>query len=76
MLAIRMRRQDVVRLLLLAGADVDVTDTLGNSPLSMASAIGGELAVAMMSNILAAGASKNDGSLHNAARELNIPASE
>ncbi|KAI3337678.1 hypothetical protein F4824DRAFT_489005 [Ustulina deusta] len=74
MLAIRMRRQDVVRLLLLAGADVDVTDTLGNSPLSMASAIGGELAVAMMSNILAAGASKNDGSLHNAARELNIPA--
>ncbi|KAI1430257.1 hypothetical protein F5Y12DRAFT_722864 [Xylaria sp. FL1777] len=74
MLAIRTRRQDVARLLLLAGAEVDVMDALGNSPLSMASAIGGELAVAMMSNLLAAGASKNDGSLHNAARELNIQA--
>ncbi|KAI1116942.1 hypothetical protein F5Y14DRAFT_405822 [Nemania sp. NC0429] len=74
MLAIRTRRQDVVKLLLLAGAEVDVIDALGNSPLSMASAIGGDLAVAMMSNLLAAGASKNDGSLHNAARELNIRA--
>lgn len=74
MLAIRTRRQDVAKLLLLAGAEVDVTDALGNSPLSMASAIGGDLAVAMMSNLLAAGASKNDGSLHNAARELNIRA--
>ncbi|KAI0871912.1 hypothetical protein GGS24DRAFT_491854 [Hypoxylon argillaceum] len=74
MIAIRTRRQDVARLLLLAGAEVDVTDALRNSPLSMASAIGGDLAVAMMSNLLAAGASKNDGSLHNAARELNIQA--
>ncbi|KAI0489777.1 hypothetical protein F4859DRAFT_166623 [Xylaria cf. heliscus] len=74
MLAIRTRRQDVAKLLLLAGADVDVTDALGNSPLSMASGIGGDLAVAVMSNLLAAGASKNDGSLHNAARELNIKA--
>ncbi|KAF2971052.1 hypothetical protein GQX73_g2449 [Xylaria multiplex] len=74
MLAIRARRQDVARLLLLAGAEVDVTDAFGNSPLSMATGIGGDLAVAMMSNLLAAGASKNDGSLHNAARELNIQA--
>ncbi|KAI8956122.1 hypothetical protein F4801DRAFT_573651 [Xylaria longipes] len=74
MLAIRTRRQDVAKLLLLAGAEVDVTDALGNSPLSMASAIGGDLAVALMSNILAAGASRNDGSLHNASRELNIRA--
>ncbi|KAJ2998040.1 hypothetical protein NUW58_g450 [Xylaria curta] len=74
MLAIRARRQDAAKLLLLAGAEVDVTDACGNSPLSMASAIGGDLAVAMMSNLLAAGASKNDGSLHNAARELNIQA--
>ncbi|KAI1306893.1 hypothetical protein F5Y03DRAFT_384001 [Xylaria venustula] len=76
MVAIRTRRQDVSKSLLLAGAEVDVTDALGNSPLSMASAIGGELSVAMMSNLLAAGAgaSKNDGSLHNAARELNIQA--
>ena len=76
MLAIRTRRQDVAKLFLLAGAEADVTDVFGNSPLSMASAIGGELAVSMMSNLLAAGASKNDGSLHNAARELDIQASE
>ncbi|KAI0542955.1 hypothetical protein GGR58DRAFT_450141 [Xylaria digitata] len=74
MLAIRARRQDVARLLLLAGAEVDVTDAFGNSPLSTATGIGGDLAAAMMSNLLAAGASKNDGSLHNAARELNIQA--
>ncbi|KAI1437224.1 hypothetical protein GGR50DRAFT_692512 [Xylaria sp. CBS 124048] len=74
MVAIQTRRQDVVKLLLLAGAEVDVTDALGNSPLSMASAIGGDLGISIMSNLLAAGASKNDGSLHNAARELNIQA--
>ncbi|KAI0106158.1 hypothetical protein GGR51DRAFT_548796 [Nemania sp. FL0031] len=74
MVAIRTCRQDVARLLLLAGADVDVADALGNSPLSMASAIGGDLSIALMSNLLAAGASKNDGSLHNAARELNMQA--
>lgn len=76
MIAIRTRRQDVVKILLLAGAEVNITDVFGNSPLSMASAIGGDLAVTMMSNILAAGASRNDGSLHNAARELNIQAME
>ncbi|TRX98366.1 hypothetical protein FHL15_001011 [Xylaria flabelliformis] len=74
MLAIQTRRHDVIKLLLLAGAEVDVTDALGNSPLSMASGIGGDLAIAVMSNLLAAGASKNDGSLHNAARELNVQA--
>ncbi|KAI2628343.1 hypothetical protein GGS21DRAFT_527530 [Xylaria nigripes] len=74
MLAIRTRRPDVAKLLLLAGAEVDVTDALGNSPLSMASAIGGDLAITILSNLLAAGASKNDGSLHNAARELNLQA--
>ncbi|KAI0150380.1 hypothetical protein GGR57DRAFT_493169 [Xylariaceae sp. FL1272] len=74
MLAIEARRQDVVKLLLLGGAEVDVTDAFGISPLSQASAIGGDLAIAMMSNLLAAGAPKNDGSLHNAARELNLQA--
>jgi hypothetical protein len=74
MQAIRARRQDVAKLLLLAGAEVDVTDAFGNSPLSMASSIGGGLAIDMMSNLLAAGAPKNDGSLHNSARELNVRA--
>ncbi|RYP53587.1 hypothetical protein DL768_001451 [Monosporascus sp. mg162] len=74
MVAIQNRRQDLVKSLLLAGAEVDVQDVTGRSPLSMASAIGGELGVIMMSNLLAAGASRNDGSLHNAARELNLQA--
>ncbi|KAI0379231.1 ankyrin [Hypomontagnella monticulosa] len=74
MLAIQCRRQDIVKSLLLADAEVDVTDATGRSPLSMASAIGGDLAITMMSNLLAAGASRNDGSLHNAARELNLQA--
>ncbi|KAI0161857.1 ankyrin [Hypoxylon sp. FL1284] len=74
MLAIQARRHDIVKSLLLAGAEVDVTDATGRSPLSMASAVGGELAIVMMSNLLAAGASRNDGSLHNAARELNLQA--
>ncbi|KAK8119431.1 2-5A-dependent ribonuclease [Apiospora kogelbergensis] len=74
MLAIDTRRQDVVKSLLLAGAEVDITDATGRSPLSTASAIGGDLAITMMSNLLAAGASRNDGSLHNAARELNVQA--
>jgi hypothetical protein len=64
----------MVKSLLLAGADVDVTDAVGRSPLSMASGLGGDLAITMMSNLLAAGACRNDGSLHNAARELNLQA--
>lgn len=74
MLAIDARRQDIVKALLLGGAEVDITDATGRSPLSTASAIGGDLAITMMSNLLAAGASRNDGSLHNAARELNVQA--
>lgn len=74
MVAIQHRRQDLVKSLLLAGAEVDVQDATGRSPLSMASNIGGELGVVMMGNLLAAGASRNDGSLHNAARELNLQA--
>ncbi|KAI1652936.1 hypothetical protein F4813DRAFT_286982 [Daldinia decipiens] len=74
MLAIQCRRQDIVKSLLLADAEVDVTDATGKSPLSMAASIGGDLAITIMSNLLAAGASRNDGSLHNAARELNLQA--
>ncbi|KAH7031482.1 uncharacterized protein B0I36DRAFT_268468 [Microdochium trichocladiopsis] len=74
MIAIQERRQDIVKSLLLAGAEVDTADFVGNSPLSMASAIGGDLSIQIMSNLLAAGASKNDGSLHNAARDLNLQA--
>ncbi|KAL0930377.1 ankyrin repeat containing protein [Colletotrichum truncatum] len=74
MLAIRTRRPDIVKMLLLEDAEVDVCDIKGNTPLTLSTEAGGELAIKMMSNLLAAGASKNDGSLHNAARELNLAA--
>ncbi len=74
MLAIQSKRQDLVKLLILAGAEVDITDITGNTPLTMATRIGGDLGTMMMANILAAEPSKNDGSLHNAARELNLRA--
>ncbi|KAF6826544.1 ankyrin repeat containing protein [Colletotrichum musicola] len=74
MLAIRMRRPDLVKTLLLEGAEVDVCDAKGNTPLTLSTEAGGDIAIKMMSNLLAAGASRNDGSLHNAARELNVAA--
>ncbi|KAM7207764.1 Serine/threonine-protein phosphatase [Naviculisporaceae sp. PSN 640] len=74
MLAIQHRRPDLVKELILAGAEVDVMDITGNTPMTMATRIGGDLGTSMMSNILAADPSKNDGSLHNAARELNLQA--
>ncbi|KAI0016860.1 ankyrin repeat-containing protein [Xylariomycetidae sp. FL0641] len=74
MVAIRAGRHDVVEALLDKGAEVDVTDAMGNSPLSLTSALGGDLATTMMGNLLKAGAPINDGSLHNAARELNLQA--
>lgn len=74
MLAIQARRPDVVKLLLLEGAEVDVADSIGRTPLSMATNIGGDIAIQLMGNLLAAEPSKDDGSLHNAARELNLSA--
>lgn len=74
MITIREKRQDIVKQLLLAGADVDVADITGNTPLALTTQIGGELGTLMMANILAAEPSQNDGSLHNAARDLNIQA--
>lgn len=72
MLAIKERRHDIVKQLVMAGASVDVTDITGNTPLTLTTQIGGELGTKMMSNILAAEPSQNDGSLHNAARDLNM----
>ncbi|KAJ0114539.1 hypothetical protein J7T55_004783 [Diaporthe amygdali] len=74
MLAIRERRHDIVKKLVFAGAEVDVADVTGNTPLTLSTQIGGDLGTMMMQNILAAEPSQNDGSLHNAARELNVPA--
>ncbi|PHH89948.1 hypothetical protein CDD83_4895 [Cordyceps sp. RAO-2017] len=74
MLAVQTRRPDLVKLLLLDGADVDAIDYRGRTALSMATEIGGDIAVQMMSSLLAAEPSRDDGSLHNAARDLNLPA--
>ncbi|SPQ25318.1 2b1d0687-2bb0-412d-a86e-e1546585b3ec [Thermothielavioides terrestris] len=74
MLAIQSRRTELVKTLLLAGAEVDVADATGNTPMTMATQIGGDLGTSLMSSILAADPSINDGSLHNAARDLNLQA--
>jgi hypothetical protein len=74
MLAIQQRRPDLVKALILAGAEVDVMDATGNTPMTMATQLGGDLGTSMMSSILAADPTTNDGSLHNAARDLNLNA--
>lgn len=71
MLAIQTRRPDLVKALLIKDADVDVTDYKGRSPLSMANDIGGDLAVTITRYLLTMSPAENDGSLHNAARDLN-----
>lgn len=53
---------------------MDVIDYLGRTPLSMATEMEGDIAVQMMTSILAAEPCRDDGSLHNAARELNLAA--
>lgn len=74
MLAIQGRRPDIVKRLLLEGADVNPTDYLDRSALSMATNIGGDVAIEIMGSLLVADPNPDDGSLHNAARELNLPA--
>lgn len=74
MLAVQNRRPDLVKELVLHGADADMTDYRGRSPLSMATDIGGKVANEMLGNILAGGDCHDDGSLHNAARDLNLEA--
>ncbi|KAL8408048.1 hypothetical protein RB594_006740 [Gaeumannomyces avenae] len=75
MVAVRNKRLDLVRALILADPEVvNITDTTGNTALTLATQIGGEVGTTMMTSILAAEPSKDDGSLHNAARELDVRA--
>ena len=67
MLAIRSHRSEIVSKLLSKFADVKVTDQNGITPLSMASHLGN---TTIMEHLLQAGAECDDGSLHDAAREL------
>ncbi|KAG5941176.1 hypothetical protein E4U60_000158 [Claviceps pazoutovae] len=73
MLAIKTRRPDLVKLLLLEGAEVDVLDYKERTPLSMATSIAGDVSEQMVSLLLAAAPPRDDGSLQNAARDLNLP---
>lgn len=72
MVAIRERRADVVGMLLKHGADVRARDGGGSTPLGMAVGLRGEAGVEITRRVLEAGAPGNDGSLHDAARELNL----
>ncbi|KAL1900029.1 hypothetical protein Cpir12675_001135 [Ceratocystis pirilliformis] len=72
MLAIREKRPDVVKALVLNGADVDLVDAYDTSALLMAASLRDSLATDVMSTLLLVGPAKNDGSLHSAARQLNL----
>lgn len=72
MVAIRERRADVVGMLLSHGADVRARDIGGATPLGMAVGLKGEAGVEITRRVLESGAPANDGSLHDAARELNL----
>lgn len=66
-LAIRNQRADILAKLISKGASVSVSDPDGTSPLALASRIG---STPMMEILLQADAESDDGSLHDAAREL------
>lgn len=72
MVAIRERRADVVGMLLSHGADVRARNAGGATPLGMAVGLRGEAGVEITRRVLESGAPANDGSLHDAARELNL----
>ncbi|RCI09701.1 hypothetical protein L249_3974 [Ophiocordyceps polyrhachis-furcata BCC 54312] len=74
MLATQNRRPDLVKSLIDHGADGDALDSQGRTSLCMAANASGEVAVQLLTILLAAEPSKDDGSLHNAARNLNLPA--
>ncbi|PHH74529.1 hypothetical protein CDD80_3012 [Ophiocordyceps camponoti-rufipedis] len=74
MLATQTRRPDVVKSLVDHGADGDAIDRQGRTSLCLAANASGDVAVQLMTMLLAAEPCKDDGSLHNAARNLNLPA--
>lgn len=76
MLAVQSCRADLVKALILKDAEADVADYKDRTPMSMATAAGGKAANDMLGYLLFAAPSKDDGSLHNAARDLNLKAVE
>ncbi|RKU48984.1 hypothetical protein DL546_009586 [Coniochaeta pulveracea] len=77
MTAVQTKRKDIVNAILIAGVGldvVDIVDATGNTALTLATRVGGDIGATMMDSILLAEPSKNDGSLHVAARQLNLAA--
>ena len=68
-MAVRARRPALIRVLLKHGSDASATDHTGFSPLMTASRMSEALAV---SCLLESGVATNDGSLHEAARSMNL----
>ncbi|TVY80563.1 Serine/threonine-protein phosphatase 6 regulatory ankyrin repeat subunit B [Lachnellula suecica] len=66
-LAIQGQRSEIVSKLITAGANAKVPDRNGITPLAMASSLGNQ---EIMESLLQASAERDDGSLHDAAREL------
>ncbi|KAL3425114.1 ankyrin repeat protein [Phlyctema vagabunda] len=71
MLSIQNHRPDVLAALIEKGAKIRVSDDDGVSPLALASQLGN---TRVMEHLLVAGADIDDGSLHDAARDLRIDA--
>ena len=71
MLAIKNQRTDVLQKLVSKGAKVTIQDDSGITPLALASQVGNS---AIMEYLLKYGADVDDGSLHDAARELRCDA--
>jgi hypothetical protein len=70
-LAIQNQRSLIVEKLVMKGVKVTVSDEYGVTPLAMASRLGNS---EIMGYLLKAGAVRNDGSLHDAARDLRCDA--
>ena len=68
-LAIQHQRSDIVSKLMSSGANASVSDPEDITPLSLASSLGN---AAIMESLLKADAESDDGSLHDAARELKL----
>ena len=71
MLSITNQRPDVLEKLISKGAKVNIQDASGTTPLALASQVGN---ASVMAHLLNAGAEVDDGSLHDAARELRLDA--
>src|SRR5450432_1955750 len=71
LLSVKEQRSDVLEMLIAKGAKVAVPDETGISPLAWASQVGNTSVMTLLSK---AGAEVDDGSLHDAARELRCDA--